>query len=532
MLCLLTVLSLLPINTNAALGDEQMRIRQQIRDVYWKTLSATGMESLHGYCGTMAGWELYYMGITEDAITQNGNQMYDVISTTDRICPGYAVQCYPVSQYTIEEALNTITNCGKRDAYNIMVGFQWTNTAAGSIYGHVAVIHAVLDGIVYFSEGFSTPFQADPSQSMECTISEFANYYDSWASFEGMIHFGDGNNIVGCDTFGCDLFVTTSETVTLQTIPSATNTEYGRSVLVGERMYADALCQNEAGELYYRVWEDGLSYYVPALQAEPELFTSDGLTVSDIALPAKLRKGQDHTLSGVVRSRNSRISNISITVTNSMGEAVVSCDIPKDSYMVDLSANAVNTRIDVSSLTEGNYTYWIYCDLSNHYSSQGQVIENIQRVLLGSSNFSVGSEENTAKQISVAAAPRAGKNGWQYENGSWYYYESGACRTGWFCYEGVDYYLQEDGSAATGWQNINGKNRYFSETGAMRTGWLETPEGTYYMLSNGAPAMGLITVENTLYFFGEDGALGTESTVEYKGASYAVTNAGVATLMP
>jgi hypothetical protein len=38
----------------------------------------------------------------------------------------------------------------------MVVGFQKTNTAAGSIYGHALVVHAILDGIVYFVECYDS----------------------------------------------------------------------------------------------------------------------------------------------------------------------------------------------------------------------------------------------------------------------------------------------------------------------------------------------------------------------------------------
>ena len=492
-----------PVGVSAASEEEQDRIRQQIQNIYWKTLSASGMSSMHGYCGAMAGWELYYMGVTETAVTRNGNEMYDVLSSSEKICPGYQVRCYPSSEYSIAEALNVITDNGTRDAYNIMVGFQRTNTAAGSIYGHVTVIHAVLDGVVYFA----TPFQADPSQSMECSISEFASFYNSWASFEGILYFGQGSYVENCESFGCDLFVAVTESVTLQTMPEQENTQYGRSLLAGERLYADVLCRNEAGELYYRVWENSLCYFVPALLVEPVWFAADGLTVSDIDLPVQLRKGKDHTLSGVIRSQNSLISNLYIEVLDGNGVSVISCDVPVNGYMMDLHTNMVNSRMDVSSLQEGGYTYQIFCDLTNYYSNQGQLIENVQRIELASAYFIVGDKESAAKAIAAGNMSRAVKNGWQYEAGNWYYYENDMCRTGWFCYEGVDYYLQEDGTAATGWQTINGKNRYFSETGAMRIGWLTTEEGTYYMLSNGVPAVGTVVIDDIEYNFDVNGKL-------------------------
>lgn len=529
MLCLVLTVGIYPFQTDAATETEKQRISDQIRDIYWMTLSETGMESLHGYCGTMAGWELYFMGVTETAVTQNGNEMYDILSDGDKLTQGYSAHCYPVSQYTLEEALYTVTGGGTQDVYDLMVGFQWTNTAAGSLYGHVVVIHAILDGMVYFSEGFSTPFQSEPSEPMLCTISEFAAFYDSWASFEGLIHFTEGSYVAGCDTYGCSLFVSCKEAAQLRTQPSEEKGEVTRTVQAGERLYADALCQNDLGEQYYRIVEDGGEYFIPAEYTEPVWFTDDGLTVSDIALPEQVKAGKGFRISGTIRSERSRISGVLIEVTNEMGQVVTGCEIEKSSYMVDLNSDSVNTRVDIRNLPEGRYTYSVYCDVSNAYCAEGKIVENTQRIAVASSSFTVGQTDPQGVETMLSSQRRATKNGWRYEDGKWFYYENNACRTGWFCYEGVDYYLQEDGSAATGWQEINGKMRYFSETGAMRIGWLTTHEGTYYMLSNGATAIGQIAVGESRYFFGEDGKMLTDTTVELDGLSYSVDAAGIAT---
>lgn len=523
---------LLPLTAAAATEEEEQRIRNQIESVYWKTLSSTGKSSLHGYCGMMAGWELYHLGVTKTAVTQNGNEMYDVLSVSDKLNDGYSAELYPSSKYTIEEALNTITSCGTRDAYNIMVGFQWTNTAAGSLYGHVTVIHAVLDGIVYFTEGFTTPFNADPSQAMVCTIPEFAAYYNNWASFEGMIHFGNGGRVAGCDTYYCDLFVASDVAVSLLNYPDFEKAETVRTVASGERLHATALCQNFEGVLFYRVEENGREYFVPADQMKPVWFVYDTLTVTDLVLPEHVDKGDSFPLSGVIRSANT-IYNAVVEVTDEKGTVVMSVQMLKKSNMVDLSAQSVRTRADISGLAEGNYTYSVYCDITNHYGAGGLICENMKRVLVGSSSFTVGDAVPTAKSKSampVAAKPRTSTNGWQYENGNWYFFENGGYRTGWFCYEGVDYYFLEDGTAATGWQNINGKDRYFSETGAMRTGWLRTDEGSYYMLSNGVPVSGLTTIGQSQYIFGEEGKLLTDTTVELDGSIYNVASDGTASL--
>lgn len=506
-LCLVLTVGMFPFQTDAATETEKQRISNQIRDIYWMTLAETGMESLHGYCGTMAGWELYFMGVTKTAVTQNGNEMYDMLSNSDKLSQGYTAHCYPVSQYSLAEALNTATGGGERNVYNLMVGFQWTNTAAGSLYGHVVVIHAILDGMVYFSEGFTTPFQPEPSEPMICTIAEFADYYDSWASFEGLIHFTEGSYVAGCETYGSSLFISLNEASQLRTMPGSDAGEVIRIVPAGERLYANAICKNDEDELYYRITENEKEYFVSAEHTVPVWFTDDGLSGSDISLPDQVKVGQGFKISGTIHSNRSRISCVAIEVCNEKGQNVAGCEIDKNSYMVDLATDSVNTRVDIRNLPEGNYTYRIYCDVSNCYSAEGKIVDNIHRIVVASSDFTVGQAElQTLETVSNPKA-RAAKNGWRYEDDKWYYYEDNTCRTGWFCYEGVDYYLQEDGAAATGWQEINGKNRYFTDTGAMRIGWMTTEDGTYYFLSNGVPAKGTIQIDEMQCAFSDDGKL-------------------------
>lgn len=503
--CFVLTVGMVLFPTDAATETEKQRISNQIRDIYWMTLSETGMSSLHGYCGTMAGWELYFMGVTTTAVTQNGNEMYDILSNSDKLCEGYTAQCYPAAEYTIEEALDAATAGGTKDVYNLMAGFQWTNTAAGSLYGHVVVIHAVLEGMVYFSEGFSTPFQSVPSEPMICTIPEFADFYDSWASFEGLIHFTQGSYVAGCDTYGSSLFITLKESAEMRTLPDSQDGEVIRTVPAGERLYADALCRNDRDEIHYRIIEDSCEYFVSAEYTEPVWFTDDGVSSKDISVPEQLNVGQGFRVSGTIRSNRSIISGVIIEVLDEMGQVVTGCEIENNSFMVKLGTNFVNTRVDIRNLPEGKYTYRINCDVLNCYSDESKIVENTHRIVVASSEFTVG-DSAVEKPVTVSQA-RATRNGWRYEDGKWYFYENDICRIGWFCYEGVDYYLQEDGTAATGWQEINGKNRYFSETGAMRIGWLTTRDGTYYMLSNGVPAVGEIQIDDILYTFDEEGKL-------------------------
>lgn len=481
-------------------------MEDQLSDVYWKSLSASGRSTLQGYCGILAGWELYYLGVTERSITHNGNEMYDIMSQSQELCEGYSAECYPAFSYTIEEALNTITSCGTKDAYNIMVGFQWTNTAAGNKYGHVVVIQAVLDGVVYFTDCFYTPYNVSNTQA-KCTIEEFNDYYNTWTRFEGLIHFGNGGRVEGCDTYSCDAYLTSKNAAALLTSPSLAEGSTHRNTIAGERLYATALCRNEAGELFYRIMENGQEYFAAAEEMEPFWYVYDSVEAAELSLPKQVDPGEDHWLTGVIRSKNNDICSVVVEISNQSGHLVTRYEIEKSGKMVDLNTNSVNAIADISMLPEGAYTYSLYCDVESSYYRDGEVAQHKNRILMASSFFTVGSTGASEQTVPATVEMRLSKSGWQYENGSWYFYENGTPRTGWFCYEGVDYYLQADGSAATGWQNINGKDRYFSETGAMRTGWLETEDGTYFMLSNGAPAVGLTEIGESQYLFGADGKL-------------------------
>lgn len=530
LIALTLLTSVFPIGASAASSEEEQRIRDQITTVYWQTLSSSGRSSLHGFCGVMAGWELYHLGVTERAVTHNGNEMYDMLRVSDQIREGYMVQCYPASEYNILEALNAITQNGTRDAYNIMVGFQRTRTAAGSRYGHVTVIHAVLNGNVYFTEGFTTPFNPEPSQAMVCTIAEFAEYYNSWATFEGMIYFGDGSQVAGCDTYGCSLFVASESVVTLWTRPDFSAAEEVRTVAAGERLYVNALCQNAEGVMFYRVVENGAEYFAAADQLKPVWFDAEELTAHDVVLPQQLDKGENFPISGVIRSGRSTIVGAALEVTDQNGQVILSCEIQKESGMLDLNSDFAEQSMDLNVLSDGQYTYSVYCDLKSTYWENGELADHVQRKLAVKSEVLIGNAipAGMSKRVTVQTSqPENVLEGWQYENGSWYYYEEGVARTGWFCDAGIDYYFLEDGTAATGWQVINGKDRYFSETGAMRTGWLHTAEGSYFMLSNGAPAIGMMTIEGSQYVFGVQGKMLTDTTVEVNGVLYSADSSGL-----
>lgn len=182
--------------------------------------------------------------------------------------------------------------------------------------------------------------------------------------------------------------------------------------------------------------------------------------------------------------------------------------------------------MDLSGLADGCYTYNVCVDLRNYYVSQGNLEYEAKTVPVSSQAFTVGQAEAVTTQEQQVTEEVA--DGWVLKDGTWYYFEQGQPRTGWFCSGGVNYYLKEDGSVTTGWTQINGIDRCFTDTGALRVGWLENGKQTYYLRRNGARATGWQTVDGGKYFLGEDGVLRKKGWLEQDGQLYYVDETGKA----
>ena len=111
------------------------------------------------------------------------------------------------------------------------------------------------------------------------------------------------------------------------------------------------------------------------------------------------------------------------------------------------------------------------------------------------------------EQVLPAVAEEVTKNGWYYENDTWYCYKKGVPCTGWIRSAGVDYYLREDGSVMTGWAEVDGQKRLFSSTGAVLTGWVKDQNQTLYLDADSKPVTGWQLIEDQYYYFNEQGVL-------------------------
>ena len=137
-------------------------IRDQITSTYKAAKKWSGRPSFSGYCASLVNWQLYLLGITEEKLSNNGNQEYDYFAKLTHTSGGYSVRAYSDNRFSLEEALNYVSENGTKNVYNMIVCFQSTNSAAGWRYGHAFLVHAILDGIVSASTASTTP-RAAPS---------------------------------------------------------------------------------------------------------------------------------------------------------------------------------------------------------------------------------------------------------------------------------------------------------------------------------------------------------------------------------
>lgn len=508
---LLLLLSALPVQ---AAKTQEQKLCETIEKDYAAAIADSGMESLGGYCGLLASYQLYYRGINSWLLTANGNDHYDIYIEDTLTTGGYGHRDYSGVNFSMEEALNFACRNGAQDVYNALVCFQQTNTEAGQIYGHVVFIYAILDGTVYFTESFDLNEFHTAGTAMMMSVSQFVECYKGWTTFEGLVVFGNRDYTDNCTAYSTNLFVEVAEEAELTSEPcSLRSTEAAcmqlRHVMPGERLHATGLYKNTVGTYYYRIQDGTQTGYIPAEQVNILRVNFEDVTLSEPAVPEALEAGKDFAVNGDVSALYSGLENVRIEILDDSGEMVQGYSQTMLGTACNLDEGGFNSLLNFAALEEGYYTYAVYADSVNHYlMDDGSVFNYTDNRCLLTREFRVG--ELPARELAeeTAAEPRTVRDGWSYADGKWYYYEAGAPRTGWFYHNGVDYYLQEDGSVTTGWAEINGKRRYFTATGAMRTGWVITKEGPVYLLSNGALAQNWINVDGVNCWFNENGTLG------------------------
>lgn len=517
---LLVSMCSVPVNATPEEGEQ---IKNQITRDYYRALAGSGREDLGGYCGLMTSWQLYLMGINKYLIINDGNNQFDYYQDREITTGGHRIKAYPAGEYSFEEAMYAVCDNGRKNVYNLLVGFQWTHTEAGAYYGHAVVVYAIIDGMVYFTEGFDSALGTITGRGAAVPIQKFIDYYAYWTRFDGIILFGKEDYTDNCTQLPCNMYAEAKEEVPLYSCPCTPDEPDADSQLIreipkGERLLVTGLYENPDGDYYYRVQDEAGVTFANTELLEPLAFNYHDVKISDFQLPSKLENGKKFDIKGTVRSDYGTLESVYMDVYSQQGTHLVN----QVHTFVSGSFPLNTEKVKITGLESDNqqyYTYELYADVSHYYYKDDSLRLERERICLADQDvYQTETPENA--QRTIAEADTRPQTGWFCEKGIWYYHENGKPYTGWICHNGVDYYLKEDGSVTTGWAEINGQKRYFSVTGAMRTGWLETEEGKRYLLSNGAMATGWRRIDREDHFFDSNGILHTEGWITMEDGKY------------
>ena len=173
----------------------EKEIIKQISNTYKEALHWWGKKSFAGWCAHYVNLQLMFRGINTSYVGGNGNTEYDNYKNMEKTTGGRIVHAYPTTSAQLGDTLRQIASEAPV-VTDVLVGFDWSSTTAGRKYGHVFLIHAIIDGYVYFSDNYSVNIGGKSykeGQPIKCTIDELVAHYGRKNIYgaEGIIWFED-----------------------------------------------------------------------------------------------------------------------------------------------------------------------------------------------------------------------------------------------------------------------------------------------------------------------------------------------------
>lgn len=556
LLVLLMFVSAIPATETTAASSEAQRISALAESTYRQALKKTNRKSFHGWCGAAVDWQMRLLGITTKVVGSNGNDKYDAYKKQEYTSGGYKVTAIPKKQHKLEAALNALTENGTKNAYNIMVGFQRTNTSAGRKYGHATFIYAIIDGIVYFTESYTMHIGGKRYAEGKCiavTIEQFAKHYNSWCTYEGLIHFGLKTYAEGCERLNAYLYAGVTADTLLYSSPCTPETDDRsapvRQLQVGERLNVVGLYCNTEGEYWYEVADTEIGY-VRAVDTQVLAMRYDDVSISNVKAPSVLTEGSSFSVKGSVTGQYVSIVSIRAQVylvgENGMTHMMTTnANVNDNDYT--LYKSTVAKRLKFKLLDLGSYHYEVAAVVSNHYFADGELQTEWQTIKLWTSDFQVveqkgetagvtfdacgGTAELNAAELTLGqpltSLPDAQREGYVFDG--WYteaeggelvdeeYVLEGKMTlyahwteaddvTGWYSEDGRVYYV-EDGVRPQGFFQVDDVTYHQGEDGFLSIGWVEIEGERCFFNASGAMATGWVIMPEGSYYIGNDGTM-------------------------
>lgn len=372
------------------LSPLELEVIREARNTYVEAQRFAGRKSFHGRCGLMVNTQLRCLGINTKRISFHGKDSYDHYAQLDVTTGGYYAIAYSGNDYDLLGALRAVSHNGTKNVRNILVGFQWTNTEAGNKYGHVVLINGIINGTVYFVESFNSALGGPEGTVLQCSMEAFANSYNKWTLFEGLVHFGVGNYYDVCSSKITDVMIQARFDTTLRSQPALVGekecTVLG-SIAAGQQMQATAVF-NDGRFLYYRVQtEDGLGY-VSSNAVYLQKVNEEGIVLAEETLSRELTSGKQGDFQGTVTDSIGQIDFIEVCVTDSDGQPVrwEIAEVGQNSAQL----SRLRRTLVFDLLEEGEYRVDIYAIRSLPAVVQGMDQYQSTRILLKSYALQVG----------------------------------------------------------------------------------------------------------------------------------------------
>ncbi len=524
---LLAVTSVVPVRSLEPAQPRDPVLVKEAENLYRKCRYAAGRKSFSGVCGLMTSYQLWQLGINESMIVCDGNKQFDAYKNEKVTSGGYNIRTYYAEEYNLEDTLNAITYNGTKDVKNILVGFQWTNTAKGGMYGHAVVINAIQDGVVYFTESYDYAMGYMEGQTITCSIPKFAEFFADWTRYEGSIYFGEKQYANDCQSYGTNAFVQLRFDSTLRSQPcllGQNNCSRLRPLSAGELLRATGVYRNDCGDLFYRIDDGQVTGYVSANAVFVTELDPSGIDLKNGFMTAAAEPGENMPLVGTVVSDGAALAEVALEVTDSAGTVVRRAQMDVQGDKAPLSM--LEEPLALNTLPAGSYE--ITLKVSAAYAQVEGTAVNAKSVwqTLESQALQVGAGDRPAGAPLEEVQEQP--DGWVARDGIWYCYAQGKPLSGWTKRVGVDYYLKENGAVTTGWLEQDGKVYYFSATGALCKGWVTTDAGTFYITEEGALQKGMCQIDGKNYWFYSDGRLRQHGTLVVNGRKYTIQKDGVA----
>ena len=541
LLVIALALIMLPATASAAGADAQA-IQKQIESTYRTAQWRSGKSSFNGYCGSLVNWQTYILGIDQSKYGCDGKNEFDLYSQLGMTTGGYRVESYPASRYTLKEALNAITRNGTVDAYNIMVGFQRTNTQQGSIYGHALLIHGIIDGVVYFVECYSTSLGGrywPEGSAISCSIDTFCDYYNRWTVFDGIAYFGLKTYADACEVYPADMYAIAKEKLVVYEEPFDSQSGQAEKLEVtyisGQMLRVTNLLKTPKGKLFYQIEFDGQTGYVLADKLACAVVCDSQVELTGLNVPTSLIRGYGFWLRGTATADNSILREIQVSVYSAKENTLAfSGTVNASRSTISLSDSRLDNAMTFRSLDPGKYRLVITATVESYILAEGEITAQTSEKEIWSNEFLVTTNWNKTCVVSfdgnggdplldqqvltagemigeLPGAERAGYvlTGWSLDAegkeivteestfesnvtlyAQWELAHAETLNEGWHADDGSWHYHDYRGRLLDGLFSYEGLTFLQNEKGELQTGWQKVGDYLFYFNEAGAMVIG------------------------------------------